>query len=154
MKTLVSDFPPANLDLGNAIPYLLASAGARLGNAFSKRLKSHGLNLSEWRVCASLRLQPHQTLSELAQHTSSDLSAMSRVVNRLLDMELVHRRRNESDGRAVRIELSLAGHTLTQTLTPLAKQYEKIALAGFTAAEVNLLRDFLIRVHSNAGPLG
>lgn len=151
MKTLKPSDPEH--DLGNAIPYLLASTGARMGNAFAKRLKPFGLSLSEWRVCASLLQQTDQTLSELAQHTSSDLSAMSRIVERLIAADLVARHRNASDGRAVRIELTAAGRALTRKITPLARQYECIALDGFTEQEAEQLRDYLRRIHRNAHPL-
>jgi DNA-binding MarR family transcriptional regulator len=144
---------PSGHDLGEAIPYLLASTGARMGYAFAKRLKSFELSLSEWRVCASLQLQPNQTLSELSDHTSSDLSALSRIVDRLITAGLVDRHRNESDGRAVRIELTKTGRSLTRSITPLAQQYEDIALVGFTAEEVACLRDYLRRIHRNAKPL-
>jgi hypothetical protein len=81
MKTLLQDH-----DLEKAIPFLLARAGARMGNAFAKALKPYGLSLSEWRVCASLQHTPRQTLSELATHASTDLSALSRIVDRLVGM--------------------------------------------------------------------
>jgi DNA-binding MarR family transcriptional regulator len=139
--------------LGQAIPYLLASTGARMGNAFAKRLKPFGLSLSEWRVCASLQQLPDQTLSELAENTSSDLSAMSRIVDRLVALELVERHRNENDGRAVRIELTTSGRALTRKITPLARQYEAIALSDFAPEEVDQLRDFLTRIYRNATPL-
>jgi MarR family transcriptional regulator, organic hydroperoxide resistance regulator len=54
-----------------------------MGNAFAKALKRFGLNLSEWRVCASLLYVPRQSVSELSVHASSDISALSRIVDRL-----------------------------------------------------------------------
>ncbi len=148
MKTL-----DHGIDLGNAVPYLLASVGARMGSAFSKKLKAFGLSLSEWRVCASLHKQPDQTLSELAEHTSADLSSMSRIVDRLVTLELAERHRNELDGRAVRIVLTRNGRKITRQIIPLAHQYEQVALQGFSAAEAAQLRRFLHRIYRNAGPL-
>ena len=51
--------PTSEHDLEKAIPFLLARAGARMGNAFAKALKPYGLSLSEWRVCASLQHTRH-----------------------------------------------------------------------------------------------
>ena len=148
MKTLIADH-----DLEKAIPFLLARAGARMGNAFAKALKPFGISLSEWRVCASLQHTPGQALSELAAHIATDLSALSRIVDRLVALDLVVRERCDADGRAVRIALSPLGEALTREIIPLAQHYEEVALAGFTAAEVKALRTMLLRLYTNATPL-
>lgn len=140
-------------DLEKAIPFLLARAGARMGNAFAKALKPYGLSLSEWRVCASLQHSPRQTLSELATHASTDLSALSRIVGRLVDLGLVQREKCEADGRAVRIALSKTGLRLTRELIPLAQHYEAVATGDFSVAEVRTLRAMLSRLYRNAEPL-
>lgn len=140
-------------DLEQAIPFLLARAGARMGNAFARALKDFDLSLSEWRVCASLRHAPRQTLSELAAHASVDLSALSRIVDRLVVRQLAARGRCETDGRAVRIALTAAGRALTTKIVPLARHYEVVALEGFSAAETKRLRTMLRRLYENAAPL-
>ena len=148
MKTLTPDH-----DLEKAIPFLLARAGARMGNAFAKALKPYGLSLVEWRVCASLQHTPNQTLSELAVHSSNDLSALSRIVDRLGGNGLVARERCGTDGRAIRLALTPLGLELTNEIIPLAKHYEAIALSDFSANEVNTLRAMLLRIYANAEPL-
>jgi len=148
MKTLASKH-----DLEKAIPFLLARAGARMGNAFAKALKPYGLSLSEWRVCASLQHTPRQALSELATHIATDLSALSRIVDRLVVLDLVAREKCDTDGRAVRVALSVRGQALTRKITPMARQYESVALSDFSAAEVKTLRAMLLRLYQNASPL-
>ncbi|MDB5965355.1 MAG: transcriptional regulator, MarR family [Polaromonas sp.] len=148
MKTLA-----AQHDLERAIPFLVARAGARMGNSFSRALKPFGLSLSEWRVCASLQRSPHQALSELAAHISADLSALSRIVDRLTALDLVVRERCEADGRAVRLVLTSRGEALTSEIIPLAQHYEAVALSDFSAAEVRVLRAMLLRLYNNADPL-
>src|SRR4030095_13635555 len=69
---------PADHDLERAIPYLLARAGTRMGQSFSKELKQFNLALTEWRVCVALHHKEHQRLSDLALHTSTDPSTLSR----------------------------------------------------------------------------
>jgi len=140
-------------DLEQAIPFLVARAGARMGNAFAKALKPFELSLTEWRVCASLQFAPRQTLSELALHASTDLSALSRIVDRLVLRRLVVRERCGDDRRAVRIALSRAGLSLTRRIIPLARHYESVALSDFSAAEVRTLRHLLSRLYRNATSL-
>lgn len=145
--------PAIDHDLERAIPYLLARAGTRMGNAFALVTKPKGLSLSEWRVCASLHHAPQQTLSQLVQHASVDMSTLSRIVDRLEKQGWVVRERSEQDGRAISLSLTAAGVKLTRELIPKAKHYEAIALKHFTASETELLRDFLLRIYANAKDL-
>ena len=136
-------------DLERAIPYLLARAGMRMGQSFSRRLKPFDLTLTEWRVCSSLHHKAHQRLSELALHTSSDASTLSRAVDGLLRRGLLTRDRSELDARALALSLTTEGIALTEQVIPLAQMYERVALADFTAAQAEALRDMLRRVYTS-----
>ncbi|MDB5965217.1 MAG: regulatory protein MarR, partial [Polaromonas sp.] len=59
-------------DLQNSIPYLIARAGVRMGQSFSRELRQFDMTLTEWRVCSALHHQPHQRLSEVAVNTSTE----------------------------------------------------------------------------------
>lgn len=136
-----------------AIPFLIARAGSRMGNAFSKALKAFDLSLSEWRVCASLLYVPGQTLSELSLHASSDISALSRIIDRLESQGLVRRERSPTDGRSIRVVLTEKGEELALSIVPVAKRHESVILTGFARDEVKVLRAMLLRLYENAGGL-
>jgi DNA-binding MarR family transcriptional regulator len=142
---------PQELEL--AIPFLLTRAGGRMGNAFAKALKPFGLNLSEWRVCASLLYVPHQSLTELSQHATTDTSALSRILDRLEIQELVKRDRSATDGRSIRIALTRKGEELAQSIVPLAKRHEAVVLRDFAAGDVESLRAMLLKLYENADAL-
>ena len=145
--------PKRPRDLEQAIPFLLTRAGSRMGNAFAKALKPFGLNLSEWRVCASLLYVPHQTVSELSVHASSDISALSRIIDRLENQELVRRERSSTDGRLIRIALTTKGEELALRIVPVAKRHEVVLLRDFAASDVQVLRSMLHKLYENAGGL-
>ncbi|MFM0287202.1 MarR family winged helix-turn-helix transcriptional regulator [Paraburkholderia megapolitana] len=136
-------------DLERAVPYLVARAGSRMGNAFSRALKPYGLSLSEWRVCASLGHMPHQRLSELVPRACVDQSALSRIVDRLIEQGLVSREKSSDDGRAVQLALTRKGTDLTSEIVPLAQRYETVALNCFSTAEAEMLRELLARLFHN-----
>ncbi|MGU7782911.1 MarR family winged helix-turn-helix transcriptional regulator [Burkholderia sp. PU8-34] len=140
-------------ELEKAIPFLMARAGSRMGNAFAKALKPFGLNLSEWRVCASLLYVPGQTLSELSLHASSDISALSRIIDRLESQDLVRREKSVTDGRSIRVVLTEAGEQLALRIVPVAKRHEAVVLSGFTANDVKVLRSMLLKLYENADGL-
>ncbi|QCP52041.1 MarR family transcriptional regulator [Trinickia violacea] len=150
---MIMKTPKRQQELEQAIPFLLTRAGSRMGNAFAKALKAFDLNLSEWRVCASLLYVPRQTLSELSVHSSSDISALSRIIDRLESQDLVKRERSATDGRSIKIVLTRKGEELAQRIVPIAKQHESVLLSGFTASDVQSLRSMLLKLYENAGAL-
>jgi MarR family transcriptional regulator, organic hydroperoxide resistance regulator len=140
-------------DLENAIPYLLARAGTRMGQAFSKELRRFNLSLTEWRVCVALHKQSHRRLNELALHTSSDASTLSRVIDKLINDGLVLRDRHDQDGRAVALSLTQAGVSMTERIIPLAQLYERVSMTGVTAEEAKVLRSVLEKLYDNIAAL-
>jgi DNA-binding MarR family transcriptional regulator len=140
-------------DLERAIPYLLARAGMRMGQSFSKELKQFKLSLTEWRVCVALHHKAHQRLSDLALHTSTDASTLSRVVDGLLQRGILVRDRSDEDARALALSLTEAGRDLTLRIIPLAQVYERVSLSGLTAAQAESLRDMLRMVYDNLAVL-
>ena len=143
----------AKHDLERAIPYLLARAGTRMGQSFSRELKQFGLSLTEWRVCVALHHQAHQRLSELALHTSTEASTLSRVVEGLLQRGVLVRDRSDADARALALSLTEAGRDLTLRIIPLAQLYERVSLSGLSPAQAESLRDMLRLVYDNLAVL-
>lgn len=140
---------PMAHDLENSIPYLIARAGIRTGQAFAVELRQFDLSLAEWRVCAALRRRPHQRLSDLALNTSSDASTLSRTVDGMIQRGLLVRERSAEDARAVALALTPAGDELTVRVVPLARLYERVALSGIDPADVDRLRSILRRIYDN-----
>ena len=150
--TLAGATPPSH-NLETSLPYLLARAGIRSGQAFSAELKQFGLTLNDWRVGASLRYTPHQRLMSLARNTSVDSSTLSRLVDGLIQRGLVLRARSSEDARAVELCLTPEGESLIDKVIPLAKMYERVALAGIDAEQAELLRTLLHRIYDNMAML-
>ena len=142
-----------DFDLEHALPYLVARAGMRMGQSFSKELRRFELTLTEWRVCAALHHQPHQRLSQLAEHTSSEPSTLSRVVDGLLQRGLLVRDRSGEDARALALSLTDKGRELTLRVIPLAQLFERVALAGLNGAQADALRAMLRTVYANLAVL-
>lgn len=124
------------------------------GQAFNAELKQFGLTLTEWRVCAALRHAPHQRLSDLAKNTSSDGSTLSRTVDGMLQKGLLVRERSADDARALALALTPEGNALAERVIPLARLYERVALAGIEPQQVELLRTLLHRIYDNMVTLG
>ena len=140
-------------DLQNSIPYLIARAGVRMGQSFTRELRKFDLTLTEWRVCSTLHHVPHQRLSEVALNTSTEPSTLSRVVDGLMQRGLLLRDRSDDDARALALSLTQKGVDITQRLIPLAQLYERVSLNGFSAEQADQLRQMLRLLYDNMTPL-
>jgi MarR family transcriptional regulator, organic hydroperoxide resistance regulator len=135
--------------LTDAFPYLLNRVGVRMGDLFTRRLVTADLTLSMYRVLAALWEKGDQRLGDLAEVTSVELSTLSRMVGKLVRRGLVSRRRPESNGRTVRIELTASGKRLVERFIPLAMQHEDVSLQGFKSADIARLKADLVAVYRN-----
>lgn len=152
-KSLTAVGPVLDNDLQNSIPYLIARAGVRMGQSFTRELRKFDMTLTEWRVCSTLSHQPHQRLSEVALNTSTEQSTLSRVVDGLMQRGILIRERSDGDARALALSLTPEGSHITQRLIPIAQLYERVSLNGFSATQADQLRDMLKQLYDNMTPL-
>ena len=141
-----------HLDLGDYLPYLLNRVGFALVESFTAdALKGHGLSIDMWRVLAALSNNGGQRQVDLSEMTSIDVSTMSRLVSRLVRMELVTRSRSQTSNREVVVALSGKGGALVRRLIPIAQALERKASAGLTAKELAEAKRLLTRMYANSG---
>jgi DNA-binding MarR family transcriptional regulator len=142
--------PPAKLDLGDYLPYLVNRVGTIIAEQFgADALARHGLSIAEWRVLAVLASNGGQRQIDLADLTSTEASTLSRLVSRLIRMALVTRTRSASSNREVVVKLSAKGQALVARLIPIARDYEAAAISGITASELAALKRCLRRMYGN-----
>jgi|GEM_PF-478896 len=144
---------PEGFDLEQSVPYLLNRAGVGIGVAFSKYLRQFDITLPGYRVLASLSHRDEQAIVELAEHTSIDVSTLSRLITSLEEKGLVGRRRDTADARSIKIQLLAPGAQLASQTIPLGALFERVVIAGFSAEEVKVLKQMLVRMYSNLSPL-
>jgi MarR family transcriptional regulator, organic hydroperoxide resistance regulator len=142
--------PPAKIDLGDYLPYLVNRVGTIIADQFgAEALAPHGLSIAMWRVMAVLASAGRQRQIDLAELTSTDASTLSRLVTRLVRLGLVSRARSTSSNREVAVKLSAKGAALVARLIPIAREYENVAIAGLPAQELAVLKRCLRRVYGN-----
>ena len=139
----------ADHDLDQSVGYLLNRAASLIAARFSDDLKSYDINLQAWRVLAALRHDDHQTLSDLASHTASELSYLSRKVEALESKGYIRRSESLSDRRTVHLSLTPAGAAIVGELSPRASQIERMSVKGVSARELAITLKTLRTVYSN-----
>jgi DNA-binding MarR family transcriptional regulator len=136
-------------DLDNSVGYLLNLAASIIAARFSDDLKSYDINLQGWRVLAALRHEDHQTLSDLASHTGSELSYLSRAVSALATKGYICRSESASDRRTICLSLTSEGAGIVSELAPRAWQIERASVKGVSARELEITLNTLRAVYSN-----
>ncbi len=140
--------------LDSYLPYLLNRAGARIATSFGEEVRPLGATVQMWRVLAALRERDGRRMGDLSGTTSIEVSTLTRLVDSMETKGLVARRRAADDARVVELSVTAAGRRLTQKIVPIAERYERVALAGFSAAEADRLRTALRRLYANMDNLG
>lgn len=136
-------------DLDHSVGYLLNRAAQIIAARFSDDLQSYDINLQAWRVLAALRHENHQTLSDLASHTGSELSYLSRAVGALESKGYIRRSESPADRRNIHLSLTAAGIAIVSELSPRAWQIERMSVQGVSARELEITLRTLRTVYSN-----
>ena len=139
-----------HLVLDNYLPYLINRVGSAVAETYTAQaLDKRNLSLAMWRVLAALSSNGEQRQIDLVAMTSIDASTMSRLVTRLVRAGLVTRSRSKTSNREVVIALSPKGRAVVEGLIPIAKDMEKVASAGISAKELEIVKKALRAMYSN-----
>lgn len=139
-----------HLVLDNYLPYLINRVGSAAAEAFTaEALVKRNLSLATWRVLAALSNNGEQRQIDLVSMTSIDASTMSRLVTRLVRAGLVTRSRSKTSNREVVVGLSPKGRASVEGMIPIAKDMEKLALAGIPAKELEIVKSALRTMYAN-----
>jgi DNA-binding MarR family transcriptional regulator len=140
----------AGLDLSNYFPYLINRVGMALVERFTRdALQAPGLTIGAWRVLAVTANNEGVRQVDLVRLTSIEVSTVSRLVTRLVQLGLMARSRSTTSNREVVVRLTPKGKALFQELAPVAFELEKIATRGIAKKELAIARRVLSRMHEN-----
>lgn len=146
---------PDNIDfLQNYAPYLINRVANKWNSEFNKMLKSKKIvNLSQWRVMAVIHARPNLSLTELIGLVIMDQPTVSRIVDSLVELDLVRRTLQADDRRYLSLSLTPKGTEIVNTLWPMAREFYGRATSDLTEAEVDTLIQIL-RKAADAPSLG
>jgi DNA-binding MarR family transcriptional regulator len=141
-----------DLELSNYLPYLINRVGVALVERFaSEALGSTRLTIGTWRVLAVTASHEGIRQVDLARLTSIEVSTVSRLVTRLVQLGLVRRNRSAKSSREVIVELAPKGAALFAELAPVAIKLQQAATRGVTKSELATVKRVLSLMHKNLG---
>lgn len=102
--------------------YWLRAVSNHVSHAFKVKVEQHGVTVAEWVVLRALFVRDGVKPSELATTLGLTRGAISKLVDRLEDKELVVVRDDDRDGRAQLVALRPSGRRLVPKLAALADE--------------------------------
>jgi DNA-binding MarR family transcriptional regulator len=103
--------------------YWLTFVSSKVVTSLARRLETHDVSVSEWVALRKLFDQRAAiSISALADQMGMTKAPVSRLVERLVQKELVNRQDSRNDGRTQQIWLSSAGQKLVPKLAAIADE--------------------------------
>ncbi len=113
---------------------ILMRSGQSVAQDLDGLLRPLGLSLVQWRVLDSLSDGAGRTMSGLSARSAIQMSALSKLVDRMVVRSLVLRKQSETDQRVIIVMASDLGLDVYRNSLPAIRAYEaRLAerLAGF-----------------------
>jgi DNA-binding MarR family transcriptional regulator len=137
-----------------AVGYLMGRARASLLSALDLELAPFALSSMQFAVLKHLADGAAQTAADLCRLMHYDTGSMTRILDRLEERGLVQRERSRADRRVVALRLGAAGRAQLPRLRAVAAGVLAGHLSGFSAAEIEALKTYLVRMIDNGRAAG
>ena len=131
------------------IGFLLNDTARMFRRAFNARTRDTGITALQWRLITYLKRHEGIRQGPLAELIEVEPITLSRMVDRLVEAELVERRADPADRRAWQLYLTPRAGDLLNGMRPIADALTAEAIEGLSATEVEQLSDLVERVRAN-----
>jgi DNA-binding MarR family transcriptional regulator len=140
-----------DLRLDGFIPYRLSFTSNLVSDSIAATYESlFGINIPEWRVIAWVAEAGSITQQDICARTRMDKTSVSRAAIALTHRGLLERRENAEDRRSRLLVLTPAGEELYAAIVPKALELERKIFSSFKPAELQALKDMLLRIDAAA----
>ena len=137
-------------DIQRELGYLVGSLASAMRTGLNRELASLNISSAQWAILDACHEGEADTLTSLARVIPLDSASISRNVERLVRVGLVHRSRSTQDRRLVRLSLTDAGNRLMPELAQRVQANNAMFLAGITKREQEAMRRTIQRMLESA----
>jgi DNA-binding MarR family transcriptional regulator len=128
------------------LPRLLSAVERKVSGRLAAALESAGSTIEQWRVLSLLADNRGHTMTELADYALLPAPTLTKVIDRMVAANLVHRRADENDRRRVLALLTPRGRRVYRSLQQTIEQQESDLFSPL-ADDVDELRALLTRAN-------
>ncbi|HUI16065.1 MAG TPA: MarR family transcriptional regulator [Alphaproteobacteria bacterium] len=122
-----------------------------LAQALQFRLEPHGIPIGMWYFLRALWEEDGLSQRELSDRVGAMAPTTVEQLRNMEECGLVLRRRSPADRRKINVFLTAKGRALKPLMLPYAIGVVNAALKDFTAEEVGIMRQLLVRMRRNIG---
>jgi DNA-binding MarR family transcriptional regulator len=134
-------------DFARLLTLVERSVVQRIGDT----LRKDGATIEEWRVLQLLGDDAGHAMAEIAEFAMLLAPSLTKVVDRMVSVNLVHRRVDETDRRRVLVFATDRGRQALQRWSSAVAQEHEDIVNAVGSEEMALLRALLIRAAGNLG---
>ncbi|MGW3622599.1 MarR family winged helix-turn-helix transcriptional regulator [Streptomyces sp. NPDC000880] len=127
---------------------LLAAVERKVSGRLAAVLESAGSTVEQWRVLSLLADGRGHAMTEVAEHALLPGPTLTKVVDRMVAANLVHRRVDESDRRRVLALITRRGRNAYRSIARAVAREQADLTAIVGADEATRLRELLVLVES------
>ena len=131
------------------LAHLIRDVARAQMRALQLRLAEHGVSFGHWTFLRILWLKDGLTQRELSELAGVMEPTTFAAVKAMEGMGLIERRQLAGNRKNMHVFLTRAGRGLQKKLVPLAEEVNHISVAGSTEAQVQAMRQFLLRMLEN-----
>lgn len=135
--------------MSETIGFLLNDSARLFRRAFNARTRDTGITALQWRLITYLRRHEGIRQGPLAELIEVEPITLSRMIDRLVESELVERRADPTDRRAWQLYLAPRAAELLNGMRGTIDALTADATEGLSAAEREQLNDLVERVRAN-----
>jgi DNA-binding MarR family transcriptional regulator len=137
----------------DTLGFLIKQTYHLIQRAIDMQMVALDLTAMQWRPLMFIALGYGDTAADIARMACTDTGAVTRMLDRLESKGLVRRVRSVEDRRVIKLELTEEGKLATRQIPALLDKVFEVHLAGFTDAEIELLKSLLRRMIVNGSPV-
>jgi DNA-binding MarR family transcriptional regulator len=137
------------LDDEMVIGHLIGRARTALLTGLDSELEPFGLTGAQFAVLKNVADGTADTAADLCRTMHYDTGSMTRMLDRLEEKSVLRRERCTEDRRVVFLRITESGNELLPQLRTAAVRVLSHHLAGFSPAEVDAFKQFLVRLIQN-----
>jgi DNA-binding MarR family transcriptional regulator len=149
IRDLTDPVPPAEDTTQRAICRQIKLLSSSLVRRVDRHMQPLELTGMQWEPVLMLWLKRADTVAGLARYSHVGFAAMSRMLDRLEEKDLLRRVRSETDRRVVHLHLTAKGRKVANKIWPIVVEGMHVHLDGFKKEELEQLNDLLGRMLSN-----
>ena len=131
------------------IGHLIGRARTALLTGLDSELEPFGLTGAQFAVLKNVADGTAETAADLCRTMHYDTGSMTRMLDRLEEKAVLRRERCTEDRRVVFLRITESGDELLPQLRIAAVRVLTRQLAGFSPAEVDAFKQFLVRMIQN-----